>query len=118
MSKGRGTKKDQNTINAQTLSGNDRGEAKGQTSWWERESSATKLGKSESEEHIVGAPKRVKLVPLEIWETQTVDIDRGSISVDAEGRPMKMYDRNGGNSLVSKTTVTVKATPSRSSHER
>ncbi len=77
------------------------GRGGGNASWWERE--AAGLTRSESEEYIVADPK--KDVPLEIWESRQVDIDRGSVRDDSElglsrgvgvvKSPTKMYDGSG-----------------------
>lgn len=48
--------------------------------WWESKNAGTKLGRSESEEYIVGRETggRGGAVPLEIWESRDVIIDHGS----------------------------------------
>jgi hypothetical protein len=107
---------------------NDKGEAKAQMSWWERESSTNKLGQSESEEHIVGAPNKAKSIPLEIWESKEFDIDRGSVRIgelDNRGQQIRIYDGVGGNAgareFETKTIVTASASSARrseSSNER
>ena len=65
-----------------------RGSGKGEISWWERES---RLGKTESEEYIVGGRSVKKDVPLEIWESREVDFETGRISAD-EDEGMKTID--------------------------
>lgn len=80
---------------------NDRTEAKSQMSWWEREAGhggASRLGRTESEERMVGLPP-AKLLPLEIWESKEYDVDRGSV-------------RQG--QFETRTTITISA-PSRRS---
>ena len=71
------------TVNGKVLAG------KGEMSWWERES---RLGKTESEEYIVGDPNGRKDVPLEIWESREVDVERGSVVVE-EDKGMRTMDR-------------------------
>ena len=102
---------------------NDREEGNREAGWWEREARMTRLGKTESEEHIVGAPSKAKLMPLEIWESKEFDVDRGSIRAagfDRTGLQPRIYDGVGGNSaqeFVSKTTVTVRAGSVKSGYE-
>jgi hypothetical protein len=50
------------------------------------------VGKTESEEYIVGDPNVRKDVPLEIWESREVDVERGSITVE-EDKGMRTMDR-------------------------
>ncbi|KAL5332056.1 hypothetical protein ACEPPN_001599 [Leptodophora sp. 'Broadleaf-Isolate-01'] len=51
--------------------------------WWEsNKNEGTRLGRSESEEYIVGREAGVGrggAVPLEIWESRDVTVDRGSV---------------------------------------
>jgi hypothetical protein len=63
---------------------------KGEMSWWERES---RLGRTESEEYIVGDSNGRKDVPLEIWESREVDVERGSIETGKEDKGMRTTDR-------------------------
>jgi len=76
------------TMNGKVLAGKGGG-GKGEISWWERES---RLGRTESEEYIVGDSGVRKDVPLEIWESREVDVERGSISRE-EDKGMKTMDR-------------------------
>jgi hypothetical protein len=72
-----------------TMKGNGKAQAgKGEMSWWERES---RLERTESEEYIVGDPNGRKDVPLEIWESREVDVERGSKAVEDKG--MRTVDR-------------------------
>jgi len=61
------------------------------TSWWDREP----MDGNESQEHIVTAPSRVKVMPLEIWESREFDVinDRSSSVVDPNRiQPNVMFD--------------------------
>jgi hypothetical protein len=80
------------TMNGKVLAGKGgivSGGGKGEISWWERES---RLGRTESEEYIVGDPNGRKDVPLEIWESREVDVERGSLTVE-EDKGMRTMDR-------------------------
>jgi hypothetical protein len=77
------------TMNGKVLAGKGGG-GKGEMSWWERES---RLGRTESEEYIVGDPNVRKDMPLEIWESREVDVERGSIEAGKEDTGMKKMDR-------------------------
>ncbi|CZT11085.1 related to integral membrane protein PTH11 [Rhynchosporium graminicola] len=57
----------------------------GGVNWWEGKTDANgvKLGRSESEEYIIGNGGK-SAVPLEIWESRDVTVDRGSVR-DAPG---------------------------------
>ena len=86
--------------------------------WWESgkggKGDGTRLGRSESEEYIVGRDAngsgRGNAVPLEIWESRDVTIDRGSVldagrSVTTVTSPKgtvksKSGRGSGGNGLV------------------
>ncbi|KAE9362564.1 hypothetical protein N431DRAFT_358461 [Stipitochalara longipes BDJ] len=65
------------------------GRGKGDVSWWERNDSG--LSKSESEEHIIGHGNgnQGRNVPLQIWESRRVDVERGSVVVE-DGREMDL----------------------------
>ena len=84
---------------SQTSSG---GRGKGDVSWWERNDSG--LSKTESEEYIIpGNGKNGKNVPLQIWESRQVDVERGSV-VEEHGRERdlrieqaRIYDGVGKN---------------------
>ena len=87
----------------------------GNSSWWDREAG---LSRSESEEYIVGGTKRD--VPLEIWESREVDIDRGSVRPVMNGNvtgPTKMYD-GSGKEYETRTTVTIAGLPSQNRSSR
>ncbi|KAG4443900.1 hypothetical protein IFR05_000666 [Cadophora sp. M221] len=61
----------------------DKSERSGGGNWWEsNKNEGTRLGRSESEEYIVGREAgggRGGAVPLEIWESRDVTVDRGSV---------------------------------------
>ncbi|KAH7386558.1 hypothetical protein BKA64DRAFT_711777 [Cadophora sp. MPI-SDFR-AT-0126] len=68
--------------------------------WWESsKSDGMRLGRSESEEYIVGRDAngsgRGNAVPLEIWESRDVTIDRGSV-MDSERNVTTVSSSPGG----------------------
>jgi len=71
-------------------------------SWWDRED---RISRSDSEEYIVagmGDGKiRGKDVPLEIWESREVEVDRGSM-VDADARIGRGNGTGTGDSMRTK----------------
>lgn len=106
----------------------DGAEGKGGVSWWERETGLVgkKLGRSESEEHIVdgsGVVGGKKAIPLEIWESKQFDVDRGSSADDISsvGKDDAGVNRDVrgiavvGTKGKSTTTVTISASNGRKS---
>ena len=96
------------------MSSNNKGEGRGETSWWDRERA---LSKTESEEYIV-SPGKARL-PLEIWESKEFDVvnDRGSsvIGIQEQARIYNALEDNGrGEQFKTQTTVTAQR-PSESS---
>ena len=88
------------------MNSSDKGEGKGDTSWWDREGA---LGKSESEEYIV-PPGRAKM-PLEIWESKEFDVvkDGGSsrTGIQEQARGYNGLESNGnGEQFKTQTIVT------------
>lgn len=84
-------------------------QGKGDKSWWEG-TTTSRLGRTESEEYIVGAGGKVN-VPLEVWETTVVEVERGSARQfpgDPGTGDSKMYDGAGGGN---KTVVTARTSP-------
>lgn len=84
-------------------------QGKGDKSWWEG-TTTSRLGRTESEEYIVGGGGKVN-VPLEVWETTVVEVERGSVRQypgDPETSGSKMYDGAGGGN---KTVVTAMSSP-------
>ncbi|KAK0111794.1 hypothetical protein ONS96_001062 [Cadophora gregata f. sp. sojae] len=77
--------------------------------WWESSSKndgGARLGRTESEEYIVGrgdangsAGGRGNAVPLEIWESRDVTVDRGSV-MDQPGRSVTTVSGAGGMGMM------------------
>ncbi|KAE8444834.1 hypothetical protein EG329_014189 [Mollisiaceae sp. DMI_Dod_QoI] len=71
-------------------------------SWWDREG---RISPSDSEEYIVGGmgdgKSKGKDVPLEIWESREVEVDRGSVS-DADARIGRGMGTGTGDSMRTK----------------
>jgi len=83
---------------------------RGDVSWWERNDGG--LSATESEEYIVGNSK--KDVPLEIWQSRQVDVERGGVDAREDGprdlrrEQVKIYDGTGirgPNEFESTTTI-------------
>lgn len=95
-------------------------------SWFDRESSMSRLGRSESEEFIVNPGKAV--MPMEVWETKEIAVDRGSVRAfptasehsesgfDKKMQLKRMYDGagSGKGQYETRTIVTAQLTPEKS----
>ncbi|KAG9241497.1 hypothetical protein BJ878DRAFT_520441 [Calycina marina] len=88
-----------------------RSENRGNVSWWERDGNAIRLGKTESEENIVGG----KQPTLEIWESKRFEVE--SESVDPASPAITLHDGGGLNQIqrhfANKTSIASTAEPKR-----
>jgi hypothetical protein len=116
---GGGGSKTQNSVLGSKIDRSERGQ--NGSNWWESRDANNKLGRSESEEYIVGSNgMKGSAVPLEIWESREVAIDRGSVrdqgsvttivggggnTGEDKGMRTKMYD-GVGKEYETRTTVT------------
>jgi hypothetical protein len=81
---------------------------KGGSEWWERDTDV--LERTESEEYIVGGSNGRKDVPLEIWESREVDVERGSVQVGEDDRGMRTMNRMfDGSGKDYESTVVIQA---------